>query len=606
MPRTALRTLGLALVLSAAGCVDVPALEQEEQGVGSGSGSGDVCRIVALSPTTCTTTGGRCLEAPPVQIPKWRTTYDPDLTRFGEKCGSHRGEDVRCGWGEYCQVDGDPLGTARSPDDALTAINHGVWCTPDEDLRWNQVARHANGAITSPPRAPTDPTNSIPLSTRTYGDSGPGAPRTQHVARTPVTTGWGPTAPAALACAAPVVPYHATTNPDQRIKELGSWRAPSCTTADGSGPGCNPSADDGSGNDRVWFVFADGVNSLEWAPGWATSGPDAFIRPGLRPSAVRWFESNGFRNVERAVYLNNHGIFFFDSDPRTTDNAGAGAIPDQTAAAGFRQILLDARACDVDYLSVVTHSNGVYTVHVGLTSTALELQSDESTQDLTIAVHHMQAAVMKLFGWPNLIAYGAMGGGSVFNSGVNVHFELNWWWTSKDMATWQTATITYITDKIFDKVGASVMKDHFKFGHNATADYLAMAYPPTLRRQPEAWRMRSMETDNCLVQNDLLKELGLCVLSTVYLGPFHDAVDMLDYVADHGTDDYRICTFGSNPFDQDDCYGFPWETNAEATTGTQWPASSTGWRSKYFPGAVRGGDFCAHPSYFNTVGRCAQ
>lgn len=594
-------TFALAL-LGAAGCVDDPGeLGVEEQGVGSGSGS-NACRIVALSPTTCNPAAGRCLEGAPVSIPPWRATPDPEPTRFGERCATANAGEVRCGWGESCQTDGDPLGTAKNGVDAITAINHQVWCTPDDDTRWSMVARHANGAITSPPRVPSDPTGSLSVPATTSGASGPGAPRLHRPPRTPVMTGWGATTPSAAACAA-TVPYHPTTNPGQRMKELGSWRATGCTAAEGHE--CNPPADDGSGGDRIWFVFADGVNSLEWTQGWATFGPDAYIRPGIREAMAAWFTSNGFRHVERAVYLNNHGIFDFDSDARTTDWAGPGGIPDNEAGDAFAQILLDARECHVDYVSVVTHSNGVYTAHVGLTAVADELQ-DTSIHDMTIAVHHTQAAVLQAGAWPHLIPYGTLGGESVHSSDVDVHYEFNWWWTSMDIATWQAESLTHLTDMMFDALHLSVMKDHLKFGHNAVAAYMDMAYPEGLRHTPNEYRMRSMETDNCYVHNDFLEAIGVCVLSSIFIGPFHDAVDMLEYVAKHGTDDYRVCTIGSNPWDEEDCYGFPWETNADEDSGTLWPQSATGWRSKYFPGAVRSGTFCAHPPYYGSNAPCAN
>lgn len=576
--------IGAALVTGAAlaACLDLdldpaadpPALGVEAQGVGSGSGSGsNACAIIDYGSRSCPA-GQRCRQPPPAWVPRWRRTYDLVPSTYGEPCGVLAdGAPLRCGWGEVC-IDATPAGfdALTTPDDQDAVVAGGKLCAPDPwqpvPGRWSLTARHANGAITSPPRPPSQPSSSIALPSPVSFTSPGGAPRAYHPAA-PSPDGpegaWRAVGP--LQCATPptaIAAYPAAI--DERAKVMGAWKSNGCTAADPNA--CNP------GGDRVWFVFADGIFS--WESRWTAPGPEQYLRPGIKAAARLWFLSNGFKYVERAIYVNNHGSYL----------QGVMGVPDRAAVDGLAEVIAEARACNVDYLSIVSHSNGVYTSHGGVHEAWVDnVWADVPTPIMTISIHNLQAAIARNAGFPGLLLSSELA--ALASSDLPV--EIEQWWTSGDALTWFPGVAQWIVDWANDKLHTGGM---LSGGHRAAEQWFSEILRPDLQAASGTIRVRGRETDNCVNLDPDAPWAGVCDLGTLMVGPGHDAIEALRYVATWGYSNYGPCADPSAA----DCYGFHWQTTH---SNPMWsPSTQRGWVSKYYPGAALDGhDFQARPAH---------
>jgi len=550
------RALGIAIVfaLAGGGCAVEPAstAEESQELLGSGSNS---CAIVDYGPPPCPE-GQRCRQLAPAWVPPWRPTYLADDARFGPRCGAlSDGTEIRCGAGEVCS--GLPAAAPATMDslDLETTLMSGSWCRPSDEVSgaWSITARHSNGAATTPARAPTVTSGSIGLPAARGGTSAGGAARAwavpEHVGAAPgLPTGtWGPRG--TLTC---------TVATHVRLRELGSWTSTACAAGGPGSSSCNPNGD------VIWYVFADGVNSN---PNRWPTGADAGIRPRVRSASGSWFGSNGFEHVERAVYVNNLGILDRDSPfvMRMTQ-AGPAGIPDATAVAGLEQVIAEARDCGVDYLSIVTHSNGVYTGHGALTAayTSGDLNAQASSAPMTVSMHNLQAAIAGLQNQDGLINAQALDE----MSGSSEKVEIELWWTSADYLTWFKPGY----QAMVDVVNLFIPGKLASFGYNALPAWFNSIVMSA--KSVEQIRLRSRTTDNCLQDGGP----GLCPYNWHLVGPDHNGPMMLRYVAEHGYADWGPCYAG------EDCYGFPHQTTG--ARGTYDPLLNPGgWISRYYPGA---------------------
>lgn len=580
----------LVACLGLAACLDLgdaPRVERDEEAIGIGSGS-NACQLVDYGSTACAT-GARCRQPAPSWTPRWRTSEDPVPGRFGEVClRATDGVEYRCGWGEVCQpAVGANLNQTLTPDDVDAVIASNAWCAPDPSLpvagQWSLVGRHANGATTSPPRRPTDPTMSITVGARPTATSTGGAPRAYRPPP-PSPNGpegqWGPVG--ALNCTEPTTAVtRYPSDPAARAKEMGSWKSASCGAADPNG--CNP------GGDRIWYVFADGVTSYESR--WTAPGPEQYQRPGIKAASRLWFLSNGWKYVERAVYVNNHGAFAYDGIG--TSLAGPLGIPDQGAVASLAEIVLAARRCNVDYLSIVSHSNGVYTSHLGVRDAWIDaVVESPPTPMMTISIHNLQAAIARNAGFPGLLTMTELA--SSVSSDVPI--EIEQWWTSGDYATWFPAPGQWLVDWINEKLH---LPGTLSFGHGAAEQWFADILRPDLQAASGTVRARGRETDNCFNVDPFAATASVCENGYLLIGPSHDAVAALRYVATYGYGNYGLCADPAAAvasLSPVDCYGFHWQM---ASSNPMWsPFTQRGWVSRYYPGAALAGhDYVAHPGY---------